>query len=68
MATDQLQVVKFSYLELAVPVPYQELTSNDCYGIGHSQSFLDSCITTVLKVCVCVCVYCVSVCECMCAV
>ena len=50
VAADQLQVVKFSYLELGIPVPYQELLSNDPYGIGTSQSFLDSCITTVLKV------------------
>ena len=50
MAADQLQVVKFSYLELSVPVPYHNLTASDQYGMGTSQSFLDSCITTILKV------------------
>lgn len=50
VAADQLQVVKFSYLELSVPVPYQVLVNNDQYRIGSSQSFLDSCITTVMKV------------------
>ncbi|CAI8052772.1 StAR-related lipid transfer protein 13 [Geodia barretti] len=49
VAADQLQVVKFSYLELSGPVPYHNLTASDQYGMGTSQSFLDSCITTILK-------------------
>ncbi len=59
-----MQVCKFSHLEFGDPVPYHEL-GRDKYGSGNFHSFVDTCVSAVLKVCVCVC-ECIRVCVCVC--
>ena len=49
VAADMLQVCKFSHLEFGDPVPFHEL-GKDKDGFGSYQSYVEDCITTMLKV------------------
>ena len=58
VSSDMLQVCKFSYLEVGVPLPYTEL-GQDKYGFGDYRSYVEGCVAVMMKVgpvCVCVCV------------
>jgi len=44
-----IHVCQFSYLEDAEPVPHHEL-GQDRYGFGDFHSYINTCVTTTLKV------------------
>ena len=51
VAADMIQMCKFSHLESGDPVPYHEIGQNR-FGFGNFHSYVDNCVSTVLKVCV----------------
>jgi hypothetical protein len=48
VSSDMLQVCKFSYLEVGVPVPYGEL-GQDKYGFGDYRSYIEGCVSALMK-------------------
>ena len=49
VSSDMLQVCKFSYLEVGVPLPYTEL-GQDKYGFGDYRSYVEGCVAVMMKV------------------
>lgn len=48
VATDMLQLCRFTHLETGDPVPYYEL-GLDRWGNGNLHHYLDACVHTVLR-------------------